>query len=120
MYVCRSYACMYVYVHVWLRTFMYGCVCTLSCALYVWMIMYVFTSVSYNTPVVFTHTILKLQVAVHIRAVTIEDLMDPVASTQSTRQTTAPAFGTFQYTIGAVRHPLTNAMALTAGHAAKF
>ena len=70
-------------------------------------------------PVVLTHTILKFQVAVHMRAVTIEDLMDPVGWTQRTRQTTAPAFGTFQYTSGAVRHLLTNAVALTAGHAAK-
>ena len=52
-----------------------------------------------------------------MRAVSIGHLMEPVASTPGSRQTTAPAFGTFQHTIGAVRDLLTNAMALTAGHA---
>ena len=58
-----------------------------------------------------------LQVAVHMRAVSISHL-EAAFLTQTTRLTTALAFGTFQYTIGAVRHLLTNTMALTAGDAA--
>ena len=76
---------------------------------------YCLSSVCDNTPVVLTHAILKLQVAVHMRAVTIEDLMDPVRSTLGARQTMVLAFGTFQDTVGAFRHMTT----LTAGHAAK-
>ena len=95
---------------------MYGYVCTVS---YACMYDCVCTHIFFpnNTPLVLTHTILKLQVAVHMRAASIENLVDTVASTPNTRQKTEPVSGTFQHTIGAVRDLLTNAMALTAGHA---
>ena len=73
----------------------------------------------HNTPVVLTHTMLKLQVAVYLRALTIEDLMDPVKSSLMYQKTAAPVYGTFHHGVTAVPHMLTKTMALTAGHAAE-
>ena len=61
-------ACMLAYVYVRLCVYSFVCI----------VCMHVVSHV-HNTPVVLTHTILKFQIAVQMRAVTIENLMEAVA-----------------------------------------